>query len=348
MLSPQRLKFRRKTSFKGRHMILGRSSNGSADELERRSSAKAGGGGLGVGNHSTTILLQQGSGLSADRKAQPLQDRQDQSSQAVNMWMRNLATINSRRLFVYDRPLSQEQLAWMTRSGQRMTSVRSKDFITAYRERTKIRRSSSLERFVGGRVRILTTSCSTEQRDDIVSTIKSALIEFSRVLWERKNCTKRSDHAVYLIGVIRLVRFRYYPDDPAKRRILPRDNPLVSVDVLRNRVNSYAARITKMIADIEDRHHRPKHPSETIVFHNEDGNPARANIKQALGYRKDGRWRWKFPVPEMSNIVFGYWANGKEPPGTSNDIVGVKKELDQLDDLANGNSSLFKDAKWKV
>ncbi|GJU55041.1 hypothetical protein Tco_1228755 [Tanacetum coccineum] len=56
----------------------------------------------------------------------------------------------------------------------------------------------------------------------------------------------------------------------------------------RNWVNSYAARITKMIADIEDRHHGPKHPSETIVFHNEDGNPARANIKQALGYRKDG------------------------------------------------------------
>ncbi|GKF15565.1 hypothetical protein Tco_0057027, partial [Tanacetum coccineum] len=25
-----------------------------------------------------------------------------------------------------------------------------------------------------------------------------------------------------------------------------------------------------------------------IVFHNEDGNPARANIKQALGYLKDG------------------------------------------------------------
>ncbi|GJT92297.1 reverse transcriptase domain-containing protein [Tanacetum coccineum] len=36
--------------------------------------------------------------------------------------------------------------------------------------------------------------------------------------------------------------------------------------------------------------HSPKklHPSETIVFHNEDGNPARANIKQALGYLKDG------------------------------------------------------------
>ncbi|GJV05093.1 hypothetical protein Tco_1338662 [Tanacetum coccineum] len=33
---------------------------------------------------------------------------------------------------------------------------------------------------------------------------------------------------------------------------------------------------------------RREHPSETIVFHNEDGNPARANIKQALGYFKDG------------------------------------------------------------
>ncbi|GJZ78560.1 hypothetical protein Tco_0643397 [Tanacetum coccineum] len=31
-----------------------------------------------------------------------------------------------------------------------------------------------------------------------------------------------------------------------------------------------------------------KHPSETKVFHNEDGNPARANIKQALGSFKDG------------------------------------------------------------
>ncbi|GJT24563.1 hypothetical protein Tco_0894500 [Tanacetum coccineum] len=30
-----------------------------------------------------------------------------------------------------------------------------------------------------------------------------------------------------------------------------------------------------------------EHPSETIVFHNKDGNPARANIRQALGYLKD-------------------------------------------------------------
>ncbi|GJT48045.1 hypothetical protein Tco_0974202 [Tanacetum coccineum] len=30
----------------------------------------------------------------------------------------------------------------------------------------------------------------------------------------------------------------------------------------------------------------PEHPSETMVFHNEDGNPARANIKQALGSKE--------------------------------------------------------------
>ncbi|GJT36527.1 hypothetical protein Tco_0926946 [Tanacetum coccineum] len=38
--TPQRIKFLRRTSFKGRRMILGHSSNGSADEQERRSSAK--------------------------------------------------------------------------------------------------------------------------------------------------------------------------------------------------------------------------------------------------------------------------------------------------------------------
>ncbi|GJR28351.1 hypothetical protein Tco_1104583 [Tanacetum coccineum] len=33
---------------------------------------------------------------------------------------------------------------------------------------------------------------------------------------------------------------------------------------------------------------KPEHPSETKVFHNEDGNRARDNIKQALGSFKDG------------------------------------------------------------
>ncbi|GJR58822.1 zf-CCHC domain-containing protein [Tanacetum coccineum] len=42
----------------------------------------------------------------------------------------------------------------------------------------------------------------------------------------------------------------------------------------------------------------PEHPSETKVFHNEDGNPARANIKQALGRGRllDIRKRLGHPV----------------------------------------------------
>ncbi|GJS74445.1 reverse transcriptase domain-containing protein [Tanacetum coccineum] len=46
--------------------------------------------------------------------------------------------------------------------------------------------------------------------------------------------------------------------------------------------------ITAIEKRLQIRKSRKLHPSETIVFHNEDGNPARANIKQALGYRKDG------------------------------------------------------------
>ncbi|GKB58959.1 hypothetical protein Tco_0915145 [Tanacetum coccineum] len=44
------------------------------------------------------------------------------------------------------------------------------------------------------------------------------------------------------------------------------------------RINETILRVLRIILVI-----LPEHPSETKVFHNEDGNPARANIKQALG-----------------------------------------------------------------
>ncbi|GJU31990.1 hypothetical protein Tco_1175579 [Tanacetum coccineum] len=53
---------------------------------------------------------------------------------------------------------------------------------------------------------------------------------------------------------------------------LPRDNPLVSVEVLSPTHYPWIL---------------PETPRKDS-FHNEDGNPARANIKQALGYLKDG------------------------------------------------------------
>ncbi|GJX30393.1 hypothetical protein Tco_0238472 [Tanacetum coccineum] len=77
-----------------------------------------------------------------------------------------------------------------------------------------------------------------------IESLESSLLEEGirdidyRIINRTTRTVQKTDHASYLIGVIRLVR-------------------------------------------LED-------PSETMVFHNEDGNPARANVKQALGYLKDG------------------------------------------------------------
>ncbi|GJT41381.1 hypothetical protein Tco_0941246 [Tanacetum coccineum] len=51
---------------------------------------------------------------------------------------------------------------------------------------------------------------------------------------------------------------------------------------------------------------RIEHPSETKVFHNEDGNPARANIKQALGYLKDGDGDGNSQHLRYQNTMGGY------------------------------------------
>ncbi|GJU38143.1 hypothetical protein Tco_1186497 [Tanacetum coccineum] len=81
---------------------------------------------------------------------------------------------------------------------------------------------------------------------------------------ERRTVPKEpNQQSILLMEFIRLVRLgtKSNPNDPAKSigRGSTQDNPLVSVKVLL------------------------EHPSEMMVFHNEDGNPARANIKQALG-----------------------------------------------------------------
>ncbi|GJV12256.1 hypothetical protein Tco_1353797 [Tanacetum coccineum] len=45
--------------------------------------------------------------------------------------------------------------------------------------------------------------------------------------------------------------------EPQNQRDLPRDIPLDRVEVLRNRVNTYAIRNTKLLSGIEDSHHGP-------------------------------------------------------------------------------------------
>ncbi|GKB09675.1 hypothetical protein Tco_0837987 [Tanacetum coccineum] len=81
------------------------------------------------------------------------------------------------------------------------------------------------------------------------------------------------------------------------RRDLPRDNPLVSVEVLRydiKRSKSENKGIvpTEMELVLEQTQQGTSHEVSNIrvilKYHGEDGNPARANIKQALGSYKYG------------------------------------------------------------
>ncbi|GJR55833.1 hypothetical protein Tco_1406354 [Tanacetum coccineum] len=73
---------------------------------------------------------------------------------------------------------------------------------------------------------------------------------------------REGDYRSYKDGKVRYP----LPRSCQNRRDLPRDNPLASVEVLRNRVTTYAVRITWLIADIEDKYHGPKHPSDTKVL----------------------------------------------------------------------------------
>ncbi|GJX23909.1 hypothetical protein Tco_0228354 [Tanacetum coccineum] len=89
-----------------------------------------------------------------------------------------------------------------------------------------------------------------------------------------------------------------------------------------------------------------------MVFHNEDGNPARANIKQALG-RILLRWRWNFHVPEISSKYRDAQDRTKrkdtevpQPSGPTTNIAdeAVNEEMDDsLERVATTATSL--DAK---
>ncbi|GJY16125.1 hypothetical protein Tco_0386547 [Tanacetum coccineum] len=69
-------------------------------------------------------------------------------------------------------------------------------------------------------------------------------------------------------------------------------NPIfqISVDILRNTnfFRAFSASASVPAVYIQQFWNSMKYDEKTGVFHNEDGNPARANIKQALGSFKDG------------------------------------------------------------
>ncbi|GJW35368.1 hypothetical protein Tco_0058288 [Tanacetum coccineum] len=121
---------------------------------------------------------------------------------------------------------------------------RSKDFITAIEKRLQIRRIfRSLESFVGERIEILTTVVKRTNSRPPITRTKNALLSL-----------EPKDSQLFSSGHKSILLSFTHCGNKSIQRVL---------------------RIILVIL--------PEHPSETMVFHNKDGNPARANIKQALG-----------------------------------------------------------------
>ncbi|GJU78752.1 hypothetical protein Tco_1275822 [Tanacetum coccineum] len=147
------------------------------------------------------------------------------------------------------------------------------------------RSTSGSAQFLGDR---LVSWSSKKQRSTAISTTEAEYIAMSgccaQILWMRSQLKDYGFlfNKIHYIATRFLIRrkdsclkaavpYNGYKDGKVRysflrscqnRRDLPRDNPLVSTEVLRT-------------SDVEG-------------IHYEDGNPARANIKQALGSFKDG------------------------------------------------------------
>ncbi|GJU06204.1 hypothetical protein Tco_1122634 [Tanacetum coccineum] len=151
-----------------------------------------------------------------------------------------------------------------TRKWSEDDKRRSKDFITAIEKRLQIRRIfRSLESFVGGRIRDI----DYRERRTVPKDRPYILLYWS-----------------YKVGKVvkyekKVVKARIRGKEPTE---MEQDTYPILLSFT-HCGNKSILRVLRIILVI-----LPEHPSETIVFHNEDGNPARANIKQALGSFKDG------------------------------------------------------------
>ncbi|GJT68347.1 hypothetical protein Tco_1019827 [Tanacetum coccineum] len=158
-----------------------------------------------------------------------------------------------------------------TRKWSEDDKRRSKDFITAIEKRLQIRRIfRSLESFVGGRIRdidyrLINRTTSKSENKGKVPTEMELGLEFTQ---------QGSSHevSVAVSSSLRLLEPKRTIESRAKRS---------SINLVRT-----------------------QHPSETMVFHNEDGNPARANIKQALVYELTDnlKMEMEMEIPSTRNV----------------------------------------------
>ncbi|GJX54974.1 integrase, catalytic region, zinc finger, CCHC-type containing protein [Tanacetum coccineum] len=199
-----------------------------------------------------------------------------------------------------------------TRKWSEDDKRRSKDFITVIEKRLQIRRIfRSLESFVGGRIRDIdyrlinrTTRTVPKDRPCIllnwsykVGKVRSKSENKGKVPTEIElvlELTQQgSSHEVSistegveeLKGIVKIKGIEHHGTSDAMYLTLPSHSDLSKDFCFQfSRRLNIVTTTKKLSIDFLT----PKHPSKTMVFHNEDGNPARANIKQALGYLKDG------------------------------------------------------------
>ncbi|GJV68298.1 copia protein [Tanacetum coccineum] len=240
---------------------------------------------------------------------------------AVNMWIRNLVIRNRMGdlqlgIESYQTKINLERPNWDAADYyfKEDYTIVPKPRAVVYRDKNdqrKLMRLNELHNFSDG-----TLTRVIEKLDHMVKDFH--LFEYNKGMetkkWSEDDKRRSKDFITVIEKRIQIRRIFRSLESFVGGRIRDIDYRLINRTT--NQVNTYAARITKMIADIEDQHHGPsdvadtypillsstrcgnksilrvlriilvilpKHPSETKVLYNKDGNPARANIKQALG-----------------------------------------------------------------
>ncbi|GJQ93374.1 hypothetical protein Tco_0004513 [Tanacetum coccineum] len=162
-------------------------------------------------------------------------------STAVNLWIRNLVI----RQRVEDFQLGIESYQTQLNLTKPRWEATGLEFMHYYKILDSLRAILFRDKY--GMHMLMRFNEIHKFSDDTLQQIDEALDYWVKEFKVNKNNQSYKDGKV-----------RYeFPRSRQSQRDLPRDNSLVSVEVLRNRVNTYAVRITWLIADMEDKYHGP-------------------------------------------------------------------------------------------
>ncbi|GJV51907.1 hypothetical protein Tco_1447648 [Tanacetum coccineum] len=219
---------------------------------------------------------------------------------AVNMWIRNLVIRNrvgdlQLRIKSYQTNINLKRPNWDAADYyfKEDYTIVPKPRAIVYRDRNdqrKLMRLNELHKFSDG-----TLTRVMEKLDHMVKDFH--LFEYNKGMetrkWSEDDKRRSKDFITAIEKRLQIRRIYRSLESFVGGRIRDIDYKLINRTTRDPRINSlifhtggnqgHILRVLRIILVI-----LPEHPSETMVFHNEDGNPARANIKQALGYLKDG------------------------------------------------------------